>query len=51
MGDLKIQAGEVTLNYDSPTVVKDDYSSTQAGIDPKAKMSGIYFSFGLCINW
>lgn len=46
-GDMKIKAGDITLDMDSPVLVKKDLSSAQAGIDPKAESSGLLLALTL----
>jgi len=39
--------GKTEIPMESPGVVKDDFSSTQAGLDPEASTNGLIFQFGL----
>jgi hypothetical protein len=39
--------GEVEIPLDATSVVKADYTGTQAGINPKADLGGMYFQFGI----
>jgi len=50
LGELDVIAGEVVLKKDSPALVKNDFTSTQAGIDPNVSSNGIYLNFGLSIK-
>ncbi|RKZ91384.1 MAG: hypothetical protein DRR19_07340 [Candidatus Parabeggiatoa sp. nov. 1] len=45
--DMEVVAGEVTLESNSPALVKPDGGNTQAGIDPEADVSGLFFFMGL----
>jgi len=58
LGDLTIEAGDVELKYDSPTVVEPvldigdgTSSSTQAGVDPSLSSSGVTIFVGLSYMW
>jgi hypothetical protein len=42
LGDLVIKAGGVELKKNSAALVKNDYSSKQAGIDPKGDIQGFF---------
>lgn len=46
-GDPKIKAGEINIPMDSDGVVKNDFSSSQAGLNPTASVSGISFQAGI----
>jgi len=47
LGEMKINAGDVEIAKDSRALVKNDLSTTQAGIDPVAKSSGVYTNVNL----
>lgn len=46
LGEMEINAGEVTIDKDSAEVLKPG-TYTQAGIDPKAEMSGIFAALAI----
>lgn len=45
--DMEIIAGEVTLERNSPALVKPNGGNAPAGIDPEADVSGLFFLIGL----
>jgi len=47
--DMEIEAGDITLQYNSPALVKPDGSSTQAGINPELEMSSIFITVNASI--
>jgi hypothetical protein len=47
LGDMEVVAGDITLDKNSRDLVKADGGNTQAGIDPEADASGIFFMLGL----
>lgn len=48
--EATIEAGEIEIPFESPAIVKDNGSSTQAGITPELKVSGLGFDFGVIIQ-
>jgi len=49
LGDMSIASGDVSLDSDSAALVKNDGTSTQAGINPSASANGIFTAFN--ISW
>jgi len=47
--DMEIEAGDITLKYNSPALVKPDGSDTQAGINPELEMSSIFLTVNASI--
>lgn len=50
LNEFTIKAGEVELKKDSPALVKNDGTATQAGIDPQAMISGWVVSLALIFS-
>jgi hypothetical protein len=42
MMDLEVTAGDITLDMDAPSLVKNDGSSTQADLDPSGSSLGVF---------
>lgn len=42
MMDLEVKAGDITLDMDAASLVKNDGSSTQAGLDPNGTSVGLF---------
>lgn len=49
-GKLTLKAGDVYLDMDSPAVVKNDGTATQAGISPEAQSAGMAMTLGLTLH-
>jgi len=47
--DMEVEAGDITLQYNSPALVKPNGFNQQAGISPELEISSLFFTINASI--